>query len=109
MKQQNIEYLSLLGYQSLRHGRFDAAVTVFEGALVLEPDDGNLKRSLAYAYLNLGRSQDCLEILDGIGEPEDRTVQLIRSFVGPVRPDAMPRLTNDVRENRTLYLASDCI
>ncbi|MCA8998677.1 MAG: tetratricopeptide repeat protein, partial [Planctomycetaceae bacterium] len=72
MNQQNIDYLSLLGYQYLSHGRFGAAVAVIEGALVLEPDDGNLKRSLAYAYLNLGRCQECLEILERIGEPEDR-------------------------------------
>lgn len=45
------DFLALLAYAYLRHGKAYRAVTALEGAQALRPSDGWISRTLAYALL----------------------------------------------------------
>ena len=75
------DYLSLLGYLLLRHGKTSRAISILEALLALQPGNLWARRTLAYAFLEDGRHEQCLQELDlvaasGTTEASD---QLLRS------------------------------
>lgn len=74
------DYLSLLGYLFLRHGKTLRAITMFEALIVLRPGDHQAHRSLAYAFLVVGDHQRSLDELDRASSlgPANAHDQLLR-------------------------------
>ncbi len=84
MRDDATDFLSILGYLYLVHGKGEKAVAVFEALGVLQPGEPRVEASLAYAYLLTGRWAKCLHQADRYlkNHPRDgrtKSVQLIRS------------------------------
>ena len=95
MKESSHEYLALLGYLYLRHGKIAAATTILEGLAVLTPGDTWVRAVLAYAYLLGGEYQKSLEQLDRTARnkrSKSEQVIRVRALCGLGRRDEAQRL-----------------
>ena len=100
MKESSHEYLALLGYLYLRHGKVAAAVTIMEGLAVMKPGDAWVRAVLAYAYLLDSDFQKCLEQLDRTSRNKrsnSEQVMRIRALVGLGRRDEARRLLDQLQ------------
>ncbi len=84
MEDHEREFLSLLGYLYLRHGRLEEARVLFEALEVLLPDDLSIRKTLSYIYLRAGEYPESLEeterFMQKATEREDREMgHLLRS------------------------------
>lgn len=64
MQKSSLEYLSLLSFLYLRHGRVTEATTILEGLTAIAPTDSSARAMLAYAYLQNRDFENCLEQLN---------------------------------------------
>ena len=100
VKESSHEYLALLGYLYLRHGKIAAATTILEGLAVMTPGDGWVRAVLAYAYLSGSEYQKCLEQLDRTSRAKRSTaeqVMRIRALCGLGRRDEARRLLEQLQ------------
>jgi len=86
-----LEYLSMLAYVLLRHGKTSRAIAILEALLTLQPGNSRARRSLAYAFLATGEHQKSLRELDhvtlaGAAGPHDLLLR-IRALWGLDRQD----------------------
>ena len=78
MNEEQQEFLAIMAYVQLRHGKAEPAAPLLEALQCLRPDDRCTARSLAYAYLLCGRYSECLKITKKmIDDPDDETIHLI--------------------------------
>lgn len=61
MNQVSKEALTLLAYLYLEYFKYDKAVTLLKALHILYPEDIDIMRSLAYAYLKNKDFQSCLK------------------------------------------------
>ena len=66
MGESHKDFLSVLGYCFLQHGRFGDARTVFEALALLFPDDIRSRASLAYVQLRLNQPGLALDATDAL-------------------------------------------
>ena len=100
MKESSQEYLALLGYLYLRHGKVAAATTILEGLAVVAPGNAWVRAVLAYAYLLEGDFQKCLEQLDRTSRSKRSNaeqVMRIRALCGLGRRDEARRLLEQLQ------------
>lgn len=64
MHDSSKEYLALQAWSHLHYGRTDDAIILLEGLAVLTPHDGWVRRTLAYACLQNGDFENCLQHLN---------------------------------------------
>lgn len=83
MDERERDFLVVVGYVCVQHGRAEQAADVLEAVLVARPHDRDAIRLLAYAYLEMTRFQECLDLTDyllgGHGQEEPAFVWLIRA------------------------------
>jgi regulator of sirC expression with transglutaminase-like and TPR domain len=74
------DYLSLLGYLFLCHGKTSRAITILEALIALQPENPQAHRSLAYAFLIAGDHQRTLHELEHVTSsgPVDTHDQILR-------------------------------
>ena len=82
MGEQEQEFLSILAFIHLRHGKAGPAIPLLEALQCLKPKDRHVARSLAYAYLIDGNYATCLKIVEAlltsVNEVEAAGLNLIR-------------------------------
>ena len=82
MDERQRDFLAVTGYVYLQHGAAANAADLLETAHIARPHDRCVARLLAYAYLQLRRFRECLELTDyllnGYGNQEPLQVWLFR-------------------------------
>ncbi len=85
MQTPSSEFLSVLGFLYLQHGKARKAATVFETLQILQPNDLKVGQSLAYALVLTEKFDQALELADrwiaktSDSQPEWKTLKIIRS------------------------------
>lgn len=100
MKESSQEYLALLAYLYLRHGKIAAATTILEGLAVLLPGNAWVRATLGYAYLSGKEFQKCLEQLDRTARNKRSTaeqVMRVRALHGLGRREEARRLLGELQ------------
>lgn len=64
MDERERDFLVMLGYVYLQHGDTCDAIAVLEAVRMSRPHDRDVTRALAYAFLQDGRFQECLDLTD---------------------------------------------
>ena len=64
MNDQELEFLSVLAYIHLRHGRSGPAVPLLEALRCMQPENTHHAYSLAYAYLLEHEYEKCLRLTE---------------------------------------------
>lgn len=77
MQKSSLEYLSLLSFLYLRHGRTAEATTILEGLTVIAPTDSSIRAMLAYAYLLGHEYESCLEQLNRMSRSKRSTSETL--------------------------------
>ena len=105
MSERSEDFLSLLSYLLLRHGRPEKATHLLQSLKIMRPNDAWTNRSLAYALLLSGDYQGCLHHLDRIALtlPEDTEMRLIRSRAlwGLGREDEAKQMAKTLKQIKT--------
>lgn len=60
MTKSTLESLSLFAFLHLQNGQWTKAATLLEALTLFKPDSARISRSLAFAYLQCRRDDDCL-------------------------------------------------
>ena len=86
LKEEQKEFLTLLGFLYLRYGKWEKARVLFEALQLLYPADPYFARSLSYAYLNLEeyrsalkQAEKLLETARDMGVDEAETACFLKS------------------------------
>ena len=81
MEENYRDFLVVIGYVYLQHGATANAADVLETVHMTRPHDRCVARLLAYAYLQLRRYQECLDLTDFLlAGHDDREPQHVRLF-----------------------------
>lgn len=106
MDQRVRDFLSVVGYVYLQHGDATSAASVLKPVHAMHPQDREIARLLAYALLQLGRFQECLELTDfllsGYASNEPTHVWLFRSraLYGLGRRQEAQELWKQIRQDK---------
>jgi Flp pilus assembly protein TadD len=104
-EERNPYYLSFLGLSVARAQRkWDAALTLCEGALKLKRDEPQLYLNLAFVYVSAGRREKAIEVLDSALRRFGRNgpVERERSKLGKRGSPVLPFLSREHSLNRAL-------
>lgn len=78
---EELEDLRFVGYSYLKQGKYDIALTFFEGLVVLDPENAYDLQTLGALYLQLGKNLMALTFIERAlkVEPEHLPTQLNRA------------------------------
>jgi tetratricopeptide (TPR) repeat protein len=61
LREDEKEFLTLLGYLYLRYGKWEKAVVIFEALHVLFPDEAYFSKALSFAYIRMEEYRKALD------------------------------------------------